>query len=114
MLRIAATLLLMLLVPCGNALMMRPGTAAWLLARNGAPGAKQPVSMQWLDAQHLLLAAKDPSPLPLHTSRGDAQWQVVTLPRTTLRPFRLAIDWPLLAQRLASTSLCWLEIRLQI
>jgi hypothetical protein len=114
MVRIAATLLLVLVVAGGNALAVRPGTVAWLVTIKDASGSKQPASMQWLETQHLLLAAKDPLPRPLHTTRGEAQWHVVALPRAALRPFRLAVDWPMLAHRLASTSLCWLEIRRQV
>jgi hypothetical protein len=114
MMRFVWTPLLIVVVTAGNALVAHPSAIALLVALSGTTPSKQPLSMQWLDAQQPLLGVKESPPRNPHAAWGQAHWQPASLPKTVLRPFRLAIDWPLLAERLAAASLCWLEIRLQI
>jgi hypothetical protein len=70
--------------------------------------------MQWGGSHLPLIAAKDSGPHPIPATRSQPGTQAFALPRTTLRPFHLATDWPMLFDRLAAASLRWLEIRLQI
>lgn len=112
--RLPFTLLLTLAIPLGNAVMLRPSSADWLVALCSDEDGGRPLSLRPLEPQHLLFVMKESELRLVHPTRSDSASPLSKLSRLSLQPLRLTTDWSIVVQRAAATSLLQMEVRLQV